>query len=51
VEVFARFFEEAQEGVYIGTISTTSTTVAANSHLKVMFGYTASTPLKNVRPF
>ena len=51
MEVFARLFEEAQEGVYIGTISTTSTTVAANSHLKVMFGYTASTPLKNVRPF
>ena len=50
-EVFARFFEEAQVGVYIGTISTTSTTVAANSHLKVMFGYTASTPLRNVRPF
>lgn len=50
-EVFARLVENAQEGIYIGTISTTTTTVATNSHLKVMFGYTASTPPRNVRPF
>ena len=49
--MFARLVEKAQEGIYIGAISTTTTTVAVNAHLKVMFGYTASTPLRNVRPF
>jgi uncharacterized protein YdeI (YjbR/CyaY-like superfamily) len=37
---FARLFEAVHEGVYIGTISTDrSTTIAANPHLKLIFGY------------
>jgi signal transduction histidine kinase/CheY-like chemotaxis protein len=49
---FARLFEVVHEGVYIGTINPTSTsTIAANSHLKLIFGYASETPEADVRPF
>ncbi len=49
---FARLFEAVHEGVYIGTIDDKSTsTIAANAHLKLMFGYASETPEPDVRPF
>ena len=49
---FARLFEAVHEGVYIGTIGHDSTTTfAANAHLKLMFGYASETPEADVRPF
>src|SRR5919201_1031028 len=49
---FARLFEAAHEGVYIGTIGPESTsTVAVNPHLKLIFGYPNETPESDVRPF
>jgi two-component system NtrC family sensor kinase len=51
---FARLFEAVHEGVYIGTLDTRGdavTTVAANPHLKLMFGYAADTPDEGVTPF
>jgi signal transduction histidine kinase/BarA-like signal transduction histidine kinase len=49
---FARLFEAVHEGVYIGAIGPDSTsTIAANPHLKLMFGYAGETPDERVRPF
>ena len=49
---FARLFEAVHEGVYIGTIGQDSTTTfAANAHLKLMFGYASETAEADVRPF
>ena len=49
---FARLFEAVHEGVYIGTIAHASTTTfAANAHLKLIFGYASETPEGDVRPF
>jgi signal transduction histidine kinase/ActR/RegA family two-component response regulator len=49
---FARLFEAVHEGVYIGTIGVeSSATIAANPHLKLIFGYSNETPEENVRPF
>jgi signal transduction histidine kinase len=48
----ARLFEVVHEGVYLGTVDAHgSATVAANPHLKLMFGYAADSPDANVRPF
>jgi PAS domain S-box-containing protein len=48
----ARLFEAVHEGVYIGTIeSETTSTIAANPHLKLIFGYAAETSEDEVRPF
>jgi signal transduction histidine kinase len=48
----ARLFEVVHEGVYLGSVHATgSATVAANPHLKLMFGYAADAPDKSVRPF
>jgi two-component system cell cycle sensor histidine kinase/response regulator CckA len=48
----ARLFDAVLEGAYIGTIDAeTTTTIAANSHLKLMFGYASETPDAQVRPF
>jgi signal transduction histidine kinase/ActR/RegA family two-component response regulator len=45
-------FEAVHEGVYIGTIGVeSSATIAANPHLKLIFGYSSETPEANVRPF
>jgi two-component system NtrC family sensor kinase len=49
---FARLFEAVHEGVYIGTIAPESTTtIAANPHLKLIFGYEGESPERDVRPF
>ena len=41
-DAFARLFEAVHEGVYIGTLGPGSTaTIAANPHLKGMFGFAA----------
>jgi two-component system cell cycle sensor histidine kinase/response regulator CckA len=49
---FARLFEAVHEGVYIGTIGPeSSSTIAANPHLKLMFGYGGETAEADVRPF
>jgi signal transduction histidine kinase/CheY-like chemotaxis protein len=49
---FARLFEAVHEGVYIGTIGPdSSSTLAANPHLKLIFGYAGETPEADVRPF
>ena len=49
---FARLFEAVHEGVYIGTIGPEmSATIAANPHLKLIFGYPGDVPEADVRPF
>src|SRR4029450_4491657 len=49
---FARLFEAVHEGVYIGTIgSDHSSTIAANPHLKLIFGHAADAAETDVRPF
>ena len=49
---FARLFEAVHEGVYIGTIGAdASTTIAANPHLKLIFGYPGDATESDVRPF
>jgi two-component system cell cycle sensor histidine kinase/response regulator CckA len=49
---FARLFEAVHEGVYIGTLGPDSTsTIAANPHLKLIFGYSGETLEADVRPF
>jgi signal transduction histidine kinase/CheY-like chemotaxis protein len=49
---FARLFQSVREGVYIGTLGTnSSTTLAANPHLKAIFGYPPDTADNLVQPF
>jgi len=49
---FARLFEAVHEGVYIGTIGPdSSATIAANPHLKLIFGYASEEREADVRPF
>src|SRR5207247_6571195 len=49
---FARLFEAVHEGVYIGTIGLeTTSTIAANPHLKLIFGYASDATEADVRPF
>jgi len=51
-EAFARLFEAMHEGVYIGTIdSESSSTIAANPHLKLIFGYPSDVADEAVCPF
>ena len=51
-DAFARLFEAVHEGVYIGTIGPNGCrTLAANPHLKLMFGHATETPESLVRPF
>ena len=51
-DAFARLFEAVHEGVYIGLINTGSTTtLAANPHLRLMFGWADDVPVADVRPF
>jgi PAS domain S-box-containing protein len=51
-EAFARLFELVHEGVYIGSLAAAGdTTLAANPHLKLIFGYSIETPEAEVRPF
>jgi len=49
---FARLFEAVHEGVYIGTIGPdSSSTIAANPHLKLIFGYASDAGDDDVCPF
>ena len=49
---FARLFNSVREGVYMGTLSAVSTTtLAANPHLKAIFGYPEDTADSLVAPF
>ena len=49
---FARLFEAVHEGVYIGIVGPrTTSTIAANPHLKLIFGYASEAPERDVRPF
>jgi signal transduction histidine kinase/ActR/RegA family two-component response regulator len=49
---FARLFEAVHEGVYIGIVSAGKTaTIAANPHLKLIFGYGSEAADEDVRPF
>ncbi len=51
-DAFARLFEAVHEGVYIGLLGPRqTTTLAANPHLKLMFGYGAETADRQIRPF
>lgn len=51
-DALARLFDAVREGIYIGTLdSHTSVTLAANPHLKLMFGYPPETPSDLIRPF
>jgi len=51
-ETLARLFESVHEGVYIGTVDgDESRTLAANPHLKLMFGVSPDTADQDVRPF
>ena len=51
-DAFARLFEAVHEGVYIGTLERGETcTLAANPHLKLMFGYPPEAVESDVRPF
>jgi signal transduction histidine kinase/BarA-like signal transduction histidine kinase len=48
----AQLFEAAHEGVYIGTIEGERTsTIAANPHVKLIFGYAGEAPEADIRPF
>ena len=52
IEAYARLFEAVHEGVYIGAIAgERSETFSANPHLKLMFGFAADTPERDIRPF
>ena len=48
---FARLFEAVHEGVYIGALGEHASTIAANPHLKLIFGYPAELPEEHVCPF
>jgi signal transduction histidine kinase len=51
-EALARLFEVVHEGVYLGTLDDHgSATVAANPHLKLMFGFPSDATDAEVRPF
>jgi two-component system NtrC family sensor kinase len=52
-EPYARLFEAAHEGVYIGEIAAEGPgrTIAANPHLKLMFGCGAEVSPADLRPF
>ena len=49
---FARLFQSVREGVYMGTLGANSTsTLAANPHLKEIFGYPPDAAENLVQPF
>jgi two-component system NtrC family sensor kinase len=53
-DAFARLFEAVHEGVYIGLIGAaagSSATLAANPHLRLMFGWADDVPAADVKPF
>ena len=54
-KAFARLFEQVHEGVYIGSLTLEpaplGTTLAANPHLRLIFGFPPDIPESDVRPF
>lgn len=51
-DAYARFFEGLHEGVYIGLVAAdTTVTIAANRHLRLIFGWADDLPAADVRPF
>jgi signal transduction histidine kinase len=51
-DAFARLFEAVHEGVYIGRLGPrNSSTLAANPHLKLMFGYSPDVADARIQPF
>ena len=51
-DAFARFFDALPEGAYVGVLGReSSTTVAVNPRLRLIFGWPATTPAADVRPF
>ncbi len=55
-DAFARLFEAVHEGVFIGTLAPSGAraagvTLAANPHLKLIFGYPPETNEQKVEPF
>ena len=51
-DAFAHLFDGLQEGVYIGLAGRDNTaTLAANPHLRLMFGWPPETPAPSVLPF
>ncbi len=53
-DAFARLFEAVHEGVYIGLVGAaagSSVTLAANPHLRLMFGWADDVPAGDVKPF
>ena len=51
-ELLGSLYESVREGVYIGTLdSEDGTTLGANPHLKLMFGFALEEPDSAVRPF
>lgn len=52
LDALTNLFEAVREGIYIGTLQgDTDKTIAANPHLKLMFGYPAETNTAKIRPF
>jgi two-component system NtrC family sensor kinase len=50
-DAFAHLFDALQEGVYIGLIGPgDAATLAANPHLRLMFGWAPEAPLRDVTP-
>ena len=47
----ADLFSSIREGVYLGTLDSTTTTLAANPHLKLMLGFDPNEPHDAVKPF
>ena len=51
-DAFTRFFDALPEGAYVGLLGKqSSTTVAVNPRLRLIFGWPATTPAADVRPF
>ena len=50
-DAFVHLFDVLPEGVYIGLLTAdTNATLAANPHLRLMFGWTADVPLSEITP-
>lgn len=50
--LFDKFFDALPEGAYVGVLGrTASRTIALNPHLRLIFGWSATAPASEVRPF
>jgi signal transduction histidine kinase len=51
-DAFARLFDALHEGMYIGLVGGDETaTLAANPHLRLIFGWSEDLPVARIRPF